>query len=213
MQNENWETHSIAIDGLAGTGKSTIAKKISEMTGLSYLDTGATYRAAGLLALRQALTTTHVDKLIDALRKSTLEFNDGRIFLDQIDISVEIREPEIAEAASLFATIPELREYLVGWQRDFGSKTNGIVMEGRDIASVVMPNAGLKIHLFAHDEVRSQRRNEVSADELLRRDQRDITRSVNPLTIVDDAVQIDTSDRTISEITDEIYGLYLIRLS
>ena len=209
---EDWETLSIAIDGLAGTGKSTIARNVAIKAGLAYLDTGATYRVAALVANQLNLSLEEVDDLIASLSNRSFEFRDGCLYLDGLDVSVQLRTPEISECASRWGTHPQLRQYLVQWQRSFGARTRGVVMEGRDIGSVVLPRARLKIYLFADDEVRNSRRLETPADQLLARDRRDAMRATDPVRAVFDAVTIDSSNRTIAELTDEIFGLYRLRI-
>lgn len=209
---DNWEERSIAIDGLAGTGKSTIARLLSDKTGLGYLDTGATYRAAALFATRSHLPYDEPDRLLQQLSDVNIEYRGNHTFLDGQDVSLVIRTPEISDAASRFGTLPTLRKFLVEWQRRFAANCGGAVVEGRDIGSVVLPKALVKIYLSAHDDVRVSRRDEVTREQLKIRDHRDSTRAADPLKIAPGAVEIDTSSRTIGELVDEIVGLYRLRL-
>ncbi len=198
----------IAIDGPVGSGKSTLARRVAEMMGYVYIDTGAMYRAVALKALRRKISLEAADAL-EALARETridLRAQDGRqqVLLDAEDVTVGIRTPDVAQAASKVAVIPELRYVLVAEQRRAGER-GGVVMEGRDIGSVVFPEAGLKIFLTASPEVRAERRwreHEQKGDaisfartleEIHERDQRDRERVSSPLVRAEDAVVVDST--------------------
>ena len=199
---------SIAIDGPAGAGKSTVAKAVAADLNAMYLDTGAMYRAFGLYMLRKGATGNR-QAIIDALDDVdiTVEFIDGaqHIFLGGEGVTQAIREPEVSMAASEVSTVPEVRERMVALQRKI-AEGHSVIMDGRDIGTAVLPNATLKIYLTASAEVRARRR----CDELQRkgtpqpyddvlkemeaRDWRDTHREASPLRPADDAKIVDTSD-------------------
>jgi CMP/dCMP kinase len=200
----------IAIDGPVGSGKSTLARRAAEMLGYVYIDTGAMYRAVALKALRRgiAIDPEHAYAL-EALAREThidLRPQDGRqqILLDGMDVTAAIRKPEAAQAASKIAVIPGVRHVLVAEQRRAGQQ-GGVVMEGRDIGSVVFPDAQLKIFLTASPEVRAERRwhehqqkGEAidlarTLDEIHERDRRDQGRTTSPLVRAPDAVVVDST--------------------
>src|SRR6202050_2350229 len=198
----------IAIDGPVGSGKSTLARRVAEMMGFVYVDTGAMYRAVALKALRREISFDAADAL-EALARETridLRAQDGRqqVFLDGEDVTVAIRTAEVAQAASKVAVIPGLRHVLVSEQRRAGQQ-GGVVMEGRDIGSVVFPDAGLKIFLTASPEVRAERRwreheqkddaidLKTTLEEIRERDRRDLERTTSPLVRARDAVVVDST--------------------
>jgi CMP/dCMP kinase len=200
----------IAIDGPVGSGKSTLARRVAEMLGYVYIDTGAMYRAVALKALRRgiAIDAEHANAL-EALARDTridLRAQDSgqRVFLDGADVTGAIRTPEAAQAASKIAVIPGVRHVLVAEQRRAGQQ-GGVVMEGRDIGSVVFPDAQLKIFLTASAEVRAERRwreHQQKGDridlartleEIHQRDRRDRERETSPLVRAPDAVVVDST--------------------
>ncbi|HEX5424628.1 MAG TPA: (d)CMP kinase [Candidatus Acidoferrales bacterium] len=200
----------IAIDGPVGSGKSTLARRVAEMLAYVYIDTGAMYRAVALKALRNgiAIDPEHADAL-EALARGTrvdLRAQDGgqRVFLDGEDVTTAIRTPEAAQAASKIAVIAGVRHVLVAEQRRAGQQ-GGVVMEGRDIGSVVFPDAQLKIFLTASPEVRAERRwreHQQKGDkidltrtleEIHERDRRDSGRTTSPLVRAPDAVVVDST--------------------
>jgi cytidylate kinase len=199
----------VAIDGPAGTGKSTVARTVAERAGLPYLDTGAMYRSVAW-----ACRARHVDigSAIDvaAVAHSVrIELPaDGRVLVDVHDATAEIRTPEISQMASRVATVPEVRTTLVEIQRRLINASDAGVAEGRDIGTVVFPDAPVKVFLTATPLVRAERRfaesEGITLDELARqialRDERDQTRADSPLRPADDAAVIDTTDRTIDEV-------------
>jgi CMP/dCMP kinase len=198
----------IAIDGPVGSGKSTLARRVAEMLGYVYVDTGAMYRALALKAVRQKIASEAADALV-ALAHDTridLRAEEGgqRVFLDGEDVTMEIRTPEVSQVSSRIAVNPGVRQVLVAEQRRAGQQ-GGVVMEGRDIGSVVFPDAGLKIFLTASPEVRAERRwreHEQKGDaidlkrtleEIRERDRRDLERSTSPLVRAADAVIVDST--------------------
>ncbi|HXY00768.1 MAG TPA: (d)CMP kinase [Candidatus Limnocylindrales bacterium] len=212
---------TIAIDGPAGSGKSTIARRVAAMMGYLYLDSGAMYRAVALKALERKIPLENEAQLTALARESHIELKaptadqnaaglKNRVFLDGREVSEEIRTPEVAQAASRLATIAGVREVLVAEQQRAG-EGGGVVMEGRDIGTVVFPNAELKIFLDALPETRAQRRwkehqekGEIMTllevlQEVRERDKRDRERKVSPLVRAKDAVLVDNTAMGIEE--------------
>ena len=199
---------SIAIDGPAGAGKSTIAKRISAKFGYIYVDTGALYRAVGLYMLEKGVATTDAEAVTPLLNqvKVKLQYADGmqRVFLNDCDVSEQIRRNEVSMAASNVSAIPSVRAFLFDLQRSIAEENN-VVMDGRDIGTVVLPHADAKIFLTASAEDRAQRRYlelqekgqsvdyEKLLDEIKLRDHNDSTRAIAPLKQAEDAVLVDTS--------------------
>jgi cytidylate kinase len=211
----------IAIDGPAGAGKSTIARRIAARLGFTYIDSGAMYRAVGLWALRQKLDPSDMHRMEQLARAATitLEGDGTRVLLNGEDVTDAIRGPEVSSAASLVATIPGVRRALVEKQRAIGAQDN-VVMEGRDIGSVVFPNADLKIFLDADTQERAKRRAaEVDGDtglisrQLRERDQRDRTRPEAPLTQAPDAVYVDSTGLSVEDVEEAILRLVRARIS
>jgi cytidylate kinase len=211
----------IAIDGPAGAGKSTIARRLAKRLGFTYIDSGAMYRAVGLWALRQKLDPSDMHRMEQLARAATitLESDGTRVLLNGEDVTDAIRGPEVSSAASLVATIPGVRRALVEKQRAIGAQSN-VVMEGRDIGSVVFPNADLKIFLDADTQERAKRRAaEVDGDtgvisrQLRERDQRDRTRPEAPLTQAPDAVYVDSTGLSIEDVEENILRLVRARIS
>lgn len=200
---------NIAIDGPAGAGKSTIAKTVSKELGYIYVDTGALYRTVGLNVLRQGKDTKNEADVVPTLEglNVSLRFVNGeqRVFLGDEDVSEAIRQNEVSMAASNVSAIPKVREFLFGLQRDIAEKNN-CIMDGRDIGTVVLPNAQIKIYLTASARARADRRykeltekgQEVNYDNILKeielRDYQDTHREIAPLKKADDAVLVDTTE-------------------
>jgi CMP/dCMP kinase len=199
----------IAIDGPVGSGKSTLARGVAQMLGYVYVDTGAMYRALALKALRHGLAFDGNDENLVALARETridLRAEDGtqRVFLDHEDVTTAIRTPEVSQAASKIAVNPGVRHVLVAEQRRAGEQ-GGVVMEGRDIGSVVFPDAQLKIFLTASPETRAERRwrehqqkgdaidLQRTLEEIRERDRRDQGRTTSPLVRAPDAVVVDST--------------------
>ena len=219
---------SIAIDGPAGAGKSTIAKYAASELGFIYVDTGALYRTIGLAAQRRGISPTDTGSVIAMLGDISVElaFNEQRqqvVLLDGEDVSALIRTPEISMMASAVSALPEVRAHLLDLQRDIARKNN-VIMDGRDIGTVVLPDAQIKIFLFASPECRAKRRYdqlvekgmEVSYDEILasvkERDHNDSSRAVAPLKPADDAVMVDTSWQTLDESVAKLISIMKERL-
>lgn len=212
----------IAIDGPAGAGKSTIASRLARKLGYVNLESGAMYRALALKAIENDISFEDGDTLLDLAERSRIELQpqiDGnRVLLDRQDVSRRIRERDVTEAASRVSIHPRVREWMVARQREMGMN-GGVVMEGRDIGTVVFPNADLKIFLDADPTVRAERRieqvqaksdqaaAEAMRQELLRRDQRDATRTASPLVPASDAVVLDSTRMGIDEVLARIEQL------
>jgi CMP/dCMP kinase len=206
----------VAIDGPAGSGKSTVARGVAERLGLGVLDTGAMYRAATLLALLRGLGLSDAPAIADAVRSTRLELGDGKVLLDDDDVSTEIRGPAVSAAVSQVSAHPSVRALLVARQRAWVDEHDGGVVEGRDIGTVVFPDAPLKVFLTASAQTRAERRtrDEEAAERptdaatveeaISRRDELDSTRTASPLRPSDDAIVIDTTDRTATDVVDEI---------
>lgn len=209
------EIYQIAIDGPSGSGKSTLAKGVSKKLGIMYLDTGAMYRTCGLYAIRNNVAPKDTEAVTELLNKMNLEiaFIDGNqhMILDGEDVTGLIRTPEVSRAASDISSLPVVRQKMVDMQRKIAEKQS-FVLDGRDIGSVVLPNAKYKFFLTASAATRAERRlkelNErgdfsQNYEEVLHdiewRDQQDSSRAASPLVKVADAVEIDTSNITIEE--------------
>jgi cytidylate kinase len=202
----------IAIDGPAGSGKSTVAKKLAERLQLRYLDTGAMYRAVTFAALRRNIDPGDAEPVASLARKVDLEVTLDGVRVDGVDATIEIRGPEVTRAVSTVAANPAVRTEMVARQREWANRHGGGVIEGRDIGSVVFPDAALKVYLDARPEVRAARRSqevtdlsyETVAADIARRDALDQGRESSPLTRAGDAVEVDTSDLSIDEIVELI---------
>jgi CMP/dCMP kinase len=212
----------IAIDGPAASGKSTTAREVARRLGLVYLDTGAMYRAVTLKAMREGIDLKDGDKVADMTRRTQLELkfsnDEQHVLLDGEDVSLAIRTPEVTAGTTPVSGHPQVREILVGWQRQMGA-AGGVVVEGRDTTSVVFPDADVKIFLSAAIEARAGRRmkdlesvgvatspNEQS-ELLSRRDHADSSRQASPLVKVADAIEIDTSHITIEQQVQRVLDL------
>ena len=209
----------IAIDGPAGSGKSTIAKLIAEDLGLVYLDTGAMYRLVTLKALNDGILDD-LEKIIKMLDNLSIDIKENGFYLDDTDVSEEIRKPVVSENVSNIAAIREVREKMVDLQRKF-SESKNVILDGRDIGTVVFPNADVKIFLIADAKERANRRyKELVAkgenvrmeeiyENILKRDKIDSTRKESPLKKANDAIEVDTTSKDIEEVKNEI--LYIIK--
>ena len=210
---------NIAIDGPAGAGKSSVAKEVAARLGFIYVDTGALYRAIGVNALKNGIATDDADAVVSILPETKVELRyiNGaqRVILNGEDVSEEIRLPEASMAASNVSAIPAVREFLLDLQRDM-AENNNVIMDGRDIGTVILPNAQYKFFLTASAEVRAERRykelvekgNTVDFDALLaeikQRDYNDSHRATAPLKQADDAVFVDSSNMTKEEVIEYI---------
>jgi cytidylate kinase len=199
----------IAIDGPGGSGKSTVARHVAEALGLRYLDTGAMYRSVAFAALRRGIDPTDDEPVAHVAREIELRLaDDGTVRVDGVDATIEIRGPEVTRAVSAVAANPAVRVEMAARQREWAARFGGGVVEGRDIGTVVFPDAPLKVYLDAAPDVRAARRSrevaelsyDTVADDLARRDAYDSSRQHSPLRTADDAVVIDTSERTVDEI-------------
>ena len=201
----------VAIDGPAGSGKSTIAKLIAKDLDLVYLDTGAMYRIFTLKTLKENVEYTNLKKINELLETLDIDIDKDKFYLDKKDVSTEIRTTEVANNVSNIAAIKEVREKMVSLQREF-SKSKDVIVDGRDIGTVVFPNANVKIFLIADAKERTNRRykelkeknKNISWDEIynniLTRDEIDSTRKIAPLKKAEDAIEVDTTGKSIEEV-------------
>jgi CMP/dCMP kinase len=213
--------HVIAIDGPAGAGKSTIARALAEKLGYTYIDTGAMYRAIALWAMRENVPITDLHRMEQLTRAAEIELLPVRgVRLNGEDVSAAIRTPQVAVAASQVAAIGAVRAVLVAKQRSIAERAN-VVMEGRDIGTVVFPDARVKIFLDANPDERVRRRAgeqpDVAPDQLAKqiaeRDRRDTNRSESPLVQAPDAVYIDSTGCSAEEIEEKILKIVRARIS
>ena len=208
----------IAIDGPAGAGKSTIAKKVADRLGYIYIDTGAMYRAFTYELLISSISLSDIEEITKVLEKTNIEFKNNEIFLNNLNVTNEIRSKNVTANVSAVSAIPQVREKLVNLQRKIASENNSI-LDGRDIGTVVFPNAELKIFLTASVKIRALRRyneliakdknidiNEIEA-EIEKRDKLDSSRETSPLVKAADAIEIDTSNLSIDEVVNTILKL------
>lgn len=219
---------AIAIDGPAGAGKSTIAKRVAEELNFMYVDTGALYRAVALCAIQKNIEPDDSQRVSEMLSeiKVQLAFNyrfEKVVLLDGRDVSSRIRTPEVSMAASKISALPQVRAYLLDLQRDI-AKENNVIMDGRDIGTVVLPDAKVKIFLTASPQVRAERRYKelsekganVSFDEVLRdvneRDYNDSHRKTAPLKPAEDSVFVDTTDLDFEQSVEKIISVIKERI-
>lgn len=193
----------VAIDGPVGAGKSTVARLVAERLGLQVLDTGAMYRAVTLLVLRAGIDPTDAEKVGVLAEDAALEVGD-RVLSRGQDLTDELRTDAVNATVSVVAANPAVRRALVERQREWVAAHGGGVVEGRDIGSVVFPDARVKVFLTAHEDVRAVRRRDEGRHSLERRDRLDEARSTSPLRPADDARLLDTTDRTPEQVADEI---------
>jgi cytidylate kinase len=195
----------IAIDGPAGSGKSTVARAVAATLGLPYLDTGAMYRSVAWAALRAGVDVHDGPALATVARTIDIAM-EGRVVVDGNDVTSAIREPSVNAAVSAVAANPEVRAEMVKRQRAWidGHGGNGVV-EGRDIGTVVFPDADVKVYLTADENVRARRRHEEA--DISRRDRLDSTRTASPLTKADDAVEVDTSATAVDDVVAQVLAL------
>ena len=208
----------VAIDGPAGAGKSTIAKALAAKLRVRYLDTGAMYRAVTFAAMNSGIDLSNQDLVAELARESKMLLTDESVEINGLDATVAIRSSEVTAAVSAVAANSQVRTELRERQRQWIADHNGGVVEGRDIGSVVFPDATLKVYLTASPIVRAKRRvaqsggnvEEIAAA-IASRDLQDSSRSDSPLTQTDDAVTIDTSDRSIDEVVAQLVEMTNIR--
>jgi CMP/dCMP kinase len=204
----------IAIDGPAGAGKSTIARALAARLGLDYLDTGAMYRAVTMAAIDRGCSLDDDDAVAGVARKVTIDVDDSGVRVDGVDVTVAIRSAEVTRSVSRVAANSAVREELVRRQRAWGDEHGGGVIEGRDIGSVVFPDAELKLYLTADPRTRAERRVAESggdvdqiADAIAKRDAYDSGRADSPLTEAAGAVVVDTTGLSIDQVLDAIEQL------
>jgi len=214
----------IAIDGPSGAGKGTISRTISARLGYRHVDTGAMYRAVAWKALRDRVSVEDEAVVAALAERSTIVVEGGMVSIDGNDVTKAIRTPEIDKGAAAVARLPRVREVLVARQRALGSE-GGVVMEGRDIGTVVFPQAEVKIYLDASAEERARRRandpahtgsqsgQAAVAAAIQARDTSDTTRAVSPLTLAPDAVHIDTTSMPIDDVVERVLALVRSRIS
>lgn len=211
---------TVAIDGPAGSGKSTIAKKVCSLLGFTHIDTGAMYRAVALYSINEKIDIHNEANFTqDFLNKIDIKYVEGKIYLNGEDVSSVIRTPDVSSAASLVSSYKAVREKLVYLQQK-ASENGKYILDGRDIGYKVLPNANLKVFLTASIDCRAQRRflelpnaNLEEIKEQIRiRDYNDSTRKESPLKMADDAILVDTTLMTIDEVTDKIINLIKERM-
>jgi cytidylate kinase len=195
------ESLIIAIDGSAGSGKSTLAAALAERLGLATLDTGSTYRAMTAAVLHEDLDPANNAATAAFAQAAAIDDLDGTV-INAVNYSDELRSAEVNSAVSLVAANPLVRQVLVSWQRSWVALRRGGVVEGRDIGTVVFPDASVKVFLTARSSERARRRPEEGLASIERRDELDSKRESSPLARADDAMEIDTTDRPVSDIVD-----------
>ncbi len=219
----------IAMDGPAGTGKGTISKLVAERLDFMYVDTGAMYRAFTLKMIRNNVEITELDKIKEFLNNTTIDFENSKddlghymqkVFLDGEDVSKEIRTPEVSALTSPYSAEPIIRAKMVDMQREYGNSKD-IIMEGRDITTVVFPNADIKIYLDASPEERASRRYkelvskgvdttyEETLDAINKRDYTDMHKEVGALKVAEGAIVVDTTHYNIEEVYAKVAGLIM----
>ena len=212
----------IAIDGPAGSGKSTVGKKVAEHLGYIYVDTGAMYRAAAWKALQKKIPLDDAAAIARLVRETsmrlTCDYRQFQITIDGADVTQAIRAPEVSEASSRISTIAAVRQELVAQQQRLGEQ-GGVVMEGRDIGTVVFPNADVKVFLDATPEARGERRyaedvrngkpgrREVTIEAVRGRDRRDASRQASPMAPAKDSIYLDTTCLTVDQVVERILSL------
>ena len=209
----------VAIDGPSASGKGTVAKKLADVLGFTYIDTGAMYRCVSLKSLRENIKETDYDKIVDLLKNIDIKLtNDGKVFMNNEDVSEEIRSIEVTKRVSKISSIVSLREVMRQKQRNF-ALTNSVVMEGRDITTEVFPDADFKFYLDASVDVRARRRFlqnkqkgvECTLEEIKKsieeRDYDDMNREVGALVRTNNQIYIDSSSMTIDEVLNKMLGV------
>lgn len=214
--------YSIAIDGPAGAGKSTIARLVAKEKGFIYVDTGAMYRGLAVHFLKKGIQPEDTEKIKEACRDAqvSIGYEEGQqqVYLNGENITSQLRREEVDNMASKSSAIPEVREKLLSLQRDLARRQN-VVMDGRDIGTCVLPDADVKVYLTASSRTRAKRRyDELTArgvpcdleqieQDIIERDSRDMNREISPLRQAEDAVLVDSSDMTIRQVADAILAL------
>lgn len=214
--------YNVAIDGPAGAGKSTVAKRVAKELGFVYVDTGAMYRALAVYFLQQGLKPDEKDKIAEACKKAevSIGYEEGvqQVYLNGENVTGKLREEAVGNMASVSSAIPEVRTQLLALQREL-AKSKDVVMDGRDIGTNILPNADVKVYLTASVETRANRRylelteNGITCDlkeiehDIMERDTRDMNREIAPLKQAEDAVFLDSSNMTIEEVVSNITSL------
>lgn len=214
--------YNVAIDGPAGAGKSTIAKRVAKEMGFIYVDTGAMYRALAVYFIKMGLQPEETDKIAQVCKNAevTLQYENGmqQVYLNGENVTDQLRTEAVGNMASMTSAIPEVRAQLLELQREMAKK-NDVVMDGRDIGTNILPNADVKVYLTASVETRARRRHlELQekgqacdfakiARDIEERDARDMSREIAPLRQAEDAVLVDSSDMSIDEVTEAIKAL------
>jgi CMP/dCMP kinase len=209
---EAWQRRVVAIDGPGGSGKSTVARALARRLGLDHLDTGAMYRAVAFAALRHGIDPADVGRVAALATEIDLRVDDVTVTVDGVDATAAIRGPDVTRAVGIVAANPGVRAELRRRQRAWAMERGGGVVDGRDIGTVVLPGAGLKVFLTASPEVRAARRSrevsgldyETVASDLATRDALDLERVDSPLRAADGALVVDTADRSVEDIVDEL---------
>lgn len=220
--------HNIAIDGPAGAGKSTVAKKVAKELSFVYVDTGAMYRAMALYLLRKGVNREDPDEIGEACQnaKISIEYQNGEqiVLLDGENVNAHLRTEEVSAMASVSSAVPRVREKLLDLQRKL-ARTMSVVMDGRDIGTTILPDADVKIYLTASSLTRARRRYLEYQEKgepcdlaeiqktIEERDQRDMTREISPLCQAEDAVLVDSSELTIDETVEKILSVYHSKVS
>ncbi len=218
---------SVAIDGPAGAGKSTISRRAASELGFTYVDTGALYRAIGQACTNKGIDVSNSEDVVKILSETDIKltFTDGeqRVILNGKDVSAEIRTEKASMTASVVSAIPEVRQFLLGLQRSF-AKNENVIMDGRDIGTVVLPNAEIKIFLTASPESRADRRTKqlaakgIAADyndvlsDIIKRDHNDSSRDTAPLRPADDSIIVDTTNLTLKQSVKRITDIIKAKL-
>ncbi len=208
----------VAIDGPAGSGKGTVAKILAQKCNLTYIDTGAMYRAIAYASLENNIDITEKDKIVELAKNSKIDFIDGKTYLNGKDISKEIRTMEVTKIVSPISSIVKLREILVDMQREMAGNLD-VIMEGRDITTVVFPNATYKFYLDASLDERANRRYKENKEKgmnvtieeikenISKRDYNDMHKEVGSLTRTEDAIYIDSTNLTIDEVVEKMKNI------
>lgn len=209
---------NIAIDGPSGVGKSTIADLLAEKLGMIHLDTGAMYRCVTFYMLQNKIDLNDSEELTKALNNIHISFDNGSVYLNQTNVSQEIRTNKISMATSKVATLPAVRKKMVTLQQKI-AKDKGYILDGRDICSVVLPDAEIKIFMDASSKARAERRYKeyiqkgIEADyetiyqDIVARDYQDSHREISPLVQAEDAIRIDTSNANIEQVVEEVLNI------
>lgn len=212
--------HIICIDGPSGSGKGTVSNIVAQTLGFRYLDSGAIYRVLGYLVQNKNISLENVDEIVALAATMNVEFCDGMVIYQGDDISAYIRTETAGNQASKIAAIPEVRKALVAFQQQYAKRGLGLVADGRDMGSVIFPNAILKIFLTASAETRAQRRYKqllekgenvtlrALVNEIEERDRRDRERSASPLVAAVDAFELDSTSLTIEQVVSQVVELW-----